>query len=291
MADPSSASDDRDDGHPDRAEADAEPDGPGARADEDDVEALRAAVEEKYDFDDFGPADMAEMTAEEWDAAFDADSWIVGTELLDRLERELQNRVRTREVFAVIERGTHDGEEALLAYSDEGYALVYADGSVEGRGTVLRDVKPSVALCSMDGYEVADHPPDRVTLPTPEEVSGGSGEFGNLMLQVIAGGQMLAGGVLVGAWVLWWLGLWPLTDLSSIVVPVIGVVFVLAGLFLFTVVANARLSDRFRAEEYRTRLRDLGLEDGERPAFVPSLDDRRRSAPSADGDGRSGAER
>jgi hypothetical protein len=36
-------------------------------------------------------------------------------------------------------------------------------------------------------------------------------------------------------------------------------------------VANARLSDKFRAEEYRDRLRAIGLDDGERPEFVPEL--------------------
>ena len=270
MADPSSASAGRGDDDPNddtgadaglagAADADA-----AAESEDVDVEALRAAVEEKYDFDDFGPSDMAEMSAEEWDAAFDADSWVVGSELLDKLERELRNRVATREVFAVLERGVRDGEEVLLAYSDEGYAMVYADGSVEGRGTVLRDVKPSVALCSMDDYEVTASPAD-VRLPSPEEVSEGSGEFGNWMLQAVAGVQLLAGLVLLGAWVL--------TDLDTIAAPAAALAFLAIGVFLFTVVANARLSDRFRAEEYRDRLRDVGLEDGERPAFVPSIDD------------------
>jgi hypothetical protein len=49
--------------------------------------------------------------------------------------------------------------------------------------------------------------------------------------------------------------------------------FLLVGFFLFFVVANARLSDRFRSEEYRNRLRAVGLEDGERPDFLPPLDE------------------
>ena len=286
MADPSSASSGRTDDPSDDAEADGgptggDPDGGagadangGAGADVDaDVDALRAEVEEKYDFDDFGPADMAEMTPEEWDAAFDADSWVVGPELLDKLERELRNRVATREVFAVLERGVRDGEEVLLAYSDEGYALVYEDGSVEGRGTVLRDVKPSVALCSMDDYEPDGAAAD-VPLPTPEEVNQGSGEFGNRMLQLVAGVQLLAGVVLFGAWALTGLGVGGI-GVDTIVAPAAAIAFFVVGVFLFTVVANARLSDRFRAEEYRDRLRDIGLEDGERPGFVPSLDEAR----------------
>ncbi len=272
MADPSSASAGRGDDDPsDDTGAAAGPAEAGdadanasASADDVDVEALRAEVEEKYDFDDFGPSDMAEMTAEEWDVAFDPDSWVVGSELLDKLERELRTRVATREVFAVLERGVHEGEEVLLAYSDEGYAMVYEDGSIEGRGTVLRDVKPSVALCSMDDYEVSGAATD-VSLPSPEEVSGGSGEFGNWMLQAVAAVQLLAGLVLLGAWLF--------TDLTTIAAPAAALAFVVVGVFLFTVVANARLSDRFRAEEYRDRLRDVGLEDGERPAFVPSLDE------------------
>ncbi|NIQ56861.1 MAG: hypothetical protein GWN85_26365, partial [Gemmatimonadetes bacterium] len=63
------------DGEPDEAEAEPPAGGePGS---------LREAVEAKYDFDDFRPADMAQMSLEEWEAAFDPDTWITGTELLD----------------------------------------------------------------------------------------------------------------------------------------------------------------------------------------------------------------
>ncbi|WP_236642290.1 DUF7319 domain-containing protein [Salinigranum halophilum] len=228
------------------------------------LEALRREVEAKYDFDNFGPKDMAQMTVDEWEAAFDPDSWIVGPELLDRVEKELYNRIAMREVFAIVERYTAEGEPRLVAYSDEGYAIVYADGSVEGEGTVLRDVTPTVALCSMDDFEVAD-PPENVSLPSPDEVPEGSGEFGNLMLQVVAFVQVLGGLALLGAWVA--------TDLNTIVAPVAALFFLLIGFFLFFVVANARLSDRFRSEEYRNRLRAVGIEDGQRPDFLPPLDE------------------
>jgi hypothetical protein len=228
------------------------------------LEALRREVEEKYDFENFGPKDMAQMTVEEWEAAFDPDSWIVGTELLDRVEKELYNRIAMREVFAVVERYTSEGEPRLVAYSDEGYAIVYPDGSLEGEGTVVRDVTPTVALCSMDDYDVAD-PPANVRLPSPDEVPEGSGEFGNLMLQVVAFVQVLGGLALLGAWLV--------TDLNTIVAPVAALFFLLIGFFLFFVVANARLSDRFRSEEYRNRLRAVGVEDGERPDFLPPLDE------------------
>src|SRR6056297_675541 len=165
--------------------------------DSEDVETLRKQVEEKYDFDNFGPADMAEMTAEEWDVAFDEDSWITGDELLDRVTRDLRNRVANRDVFARIER--HRDPPRVLAYSDEGYAVVYPDGSLEGEGTVMRDVKPTVALCSMDSYEVPESAPDN-PLPEPDAVPEGGGELGNQMLQVIAGVQLLAGlAMLAGA--------------------------------------------------------------------------------------------
>jgi hypothetical protein len=253
----------REDGRTSGSEEDT--DGTGTDADADaDLEALRREVEEKYDFDNFGPKDMAQMTVEEWEAAFDPDSWIVGPELLDRVEKELHNRVAMREVFAIVERYTVEGEPRLVAYSDEGYAIVYADGSVEGEGTVLRDVTPTVALCSMDDYEVAD-PPANVGLPSPDEVPEGSGEFGNLMLQVVASVQVLGGLALLGAWLV--------TDLNTIVAPVAALFFLLIGFFLFFVVANARLSDRFRSEEYRNRLRAVGLEDGQRPDFLPPLDE------------------
>ncbi|MDS0281372.1 DUF7319 domain-containing protein [Haloarcula onubensis] len=239
-------------------------------ADSEDVEALRKQVEEKYDFDDFGPADMAEMTAEEWDVAFDEESWITGAELLDRVERDLRSRVATRDVFARVERNRNPPR--VLAYSDEGYAIVYPDGSVEGEGTVLRDVKPTVALCSMDSYEVPESVPDN-PLPEPDAVPEGGGELGNRMLQVIAGVQLLAGVAMLAGAVFALLDVFglggPGANIEFLVVG--GLAFVGVSLVLFFTVANARLSDKFRAEEYRDRLRAVGLEDGERPEFVPEL--------------------
>jgi hypothetical protein len=244
-------------------------DGPTETASED-VETLRKQVEKKYDFDDFGPADMAEMTAEEWDVAFDEGSWITGEELLARVERDLRSRVATRDVFARIERSGNPAR--VLAYSDEGYAIVYPDGSVEGEGTVLRDVKPTVALCSMDSYEVPESVPDN-PLPEPSAVPEGGGELGNRMLQVIAGVQLLAGVAMLAGAVFALLGVFglggPGTNIEFLVVG--GLAFVGVSLVLFFTVANARLSDKFRAEEYRDRLRAVGLEDGERPDFVPEL--------------------
>jgi hypothetical protein len=254
---------------------------------DDELEALRREVEAKYDFDDFGPEDMARMTMEEWEAAFDPDSWIVGRDLIDRVEKELKGAIARRDVFAKVERYRQDGETRLVAYSDEGYAIVYPDGSVEGRGTVLRDVKPIVALCSMDSFEVSDPPAD-FDLPDPTEVPEASGEFGNLMLQIVAGVQLLVGLALLGIWLYDVLiaandpSLQPLVGppagVVNLVPLVIAGVMIVVGLFLFTVVANARLSDRFRAEEYRNRLRAVGLEDGERPDFLPPLEDERPEA-------------
>ncbi|WP_227131809.1 DUF7319 domain-containing protein [Halorubellus salinus] len=232
---------------------------------------LRARVEEKYDFEDFGPRDMAEMTPEEWDAAFDAETWITGDELLERVQVDLERRVATRDVFAVVERRDVDGEDAVLAFSDEGYALVRPDGSVEGFGTVLRDVKPTVALCSMDSYE-PEEPPAGAVLPNPEEVPEGSGELGNFMLQVIAGVLGLSGVVLLGGAV-FAPGAAGAGEIGRGLMVVFGLLFLAATFVLFFTVANARLSDKFRAEEYRERLRAIGLEDGERPAFLPTEDD------------------
>ena len=252
--------------------SDAGADGdPASSRGEFDVEELA----EEYDFDDFGPDQMARMSAEEWDAAFDPDSWITGPELLDRVERDLKVRIADRDVFAVVDRLERDG--VLLAYSDEGYAIVYPDGSVEGRGTVLRDVKPSVALCSMEGYDVED-PPEDWELPTPEEVPTAGSELGNQMLQVVAFGLLFAGvvmfvGSIVGA-----------TGRAPVIVTVIGLCFVGASVFLFLLVANARLSDRFRASEYRNRLRAAGVESREPPEFVPVEDGRLVVPEEGDGD-------
>jgi len=208
--------------------------------------ALRAAVEERYDFERFGAAEMAEMDLEEWEAAFDPESWVTGEQLLDRIERELTARVALREIFGVIER--HAGPDRVIAYSDEGYAVVRPDGSVEGTGTIVRDVEPSVALCSIPEYEVLDVP-DR-GLPQPEDVTDGSGALGTMMLQVVAAIHLIVGVVLIAAWVL-------VRGVSSIIAPVAGLGFLLVGGLLFLIVANARLSDRFRAEQYRNRLRAL----------------------------------
>ncbi|WP_117592076.1 DUF7319 domain-containing protein [Haloprofundus halophilus] len=278
MSDPSSASADGPDDEPsDRR--------PEAGTDADELDALRREVESKYDFDNFGPREMAEMSLEEWEVAFDSDSWITGRELLDRVEKELRSRVASREVFAVVERVREDGEDRVVAYSDEGFAVVYDDGSVEGRGTVLRDVKPTVALCSMDDYEV-EEPPLDASLPNPEDVSEGTGQLGNNMLQVVAGVQIIAA---LGLLVLWS----PLTSLIpfssagqlNFAPPVVAFFFLLVGLFLFMTVANARLSDRFRAEEYRNRLRALDPEQVERPEFLPGSGES-ESTPSEAGGGR-----
>ena len=238
---------------------DVSPEADDAASDEDaELDELRAAVEEKYDFDNFGPADMAKMTSEEWEAAFDADSWITGPRLLDRVETDLKHRIASRNVFAVLERDSTGGVERLLAYSDEGYAVVSPDGTVEGQGGILRDVEPIVAMCSMEEYDVGE-PPEEYELPAPETVAEQTGEFGNLMLQIIAGMQFLGGFALIIAWLI--------TDLDTLVAPLIGGLFVVVGFFLFLLVANARLSDRFRAEQYRNRLRAVELEGVDRPSI------------------------
>ncbi|MFC7142311.1 hypothetical protein ACFQMA_21035 [Halosimplex aquaticum] len=241
-----------------------------ADGDSESIEALREQVEAEYDFQNFGPADMESMSADEWEAVFDPETWITGQELLDRVEADLKRRVADREVFARVERQ----DDRVLAYSDEGYATVYGDGSVEGHGTVLRDVKPTVALASMESYDVPEAPPEDL-LPEPQEVPEGSGELGNTMLQVVAGFQVLAGILLIGGWLVISIGViqppggGSVRSLNVVGMLLAGVVFLAIGLLLFGVVANARLSDKFRAEEYRNRLRAVELEPGERPDFLP----------------------
>jgi len=266
-----------------------DPSGEGEDGTED-IEALREQVEEAYDFENFGPQEMAEMSPEEWDAAFDPETWITGEALLDRVEADLKSRVRNRDVFARVERF----DDLLVAYSDTGYAAVYPDGSIEGRGTVLRDVKPTVALCSMESYD-APEMPDGDLLPRPAEIpDDSSSTLGNTVLQIVAGVHVLAGLVLLGAWVLFLAGVLSqpgvntqALNLAFVVVAALG--FLGIGIFLFTVVANARLSDRFRAEEFRDRLRAIGLEDGDRPDFLREIDGLPESAledggPTEDGD-------
>jgi len=251
-------------------------DGPSGDADDpDDLAALRQEVEETYDFENFGPADMAEMSLEEWQVAFDPETWITGEELLDRVEADLQARVADRAVFARVER--HADPPRVVAYSDEGYAVVYPNGSVQGEGTVLRDVKPSVALCSMESYDVPT-PPDNPGLPEPEAVPERSGELGNRLLQFIGGAQVVAGLLLLGMGVV----AFGTSGANAVLMFVAGLGFLAIGLLLFFVVANARLSDAYRAEEYRNRLRAVGLEDGERPDFLPPVAGGEDSADAGD---------
>jgi ketosteroid isomerase-like protein len=257
---------------------------------------LREQVGDAYDFEEFGPREMAEMDADEWDAAFDPDTWITGGRLLDRVEADLRHRVATRDVFAVVERDSIDGEPVVLAYSDEGYAVVYADGTVQGSGTVLRDVKPSVALCSMDDYDVPEAP-EHAGLPDPQDVPEGSGGLGTRLLQYVGLAQLVAGVLLFLAPFVYdplvrtcppiegatgractvagaTLELHPLGN-SAVIAVIAGVGFVLFGALMLVIVANARLSDRFRSEEFRQRLRAAGVGEGERPEFVPETDSER----------------
>lgn len=246
------------------------PDTPVADADSVSTEELRERVEEQYDFDQFGPADMAEMSPEEWEAVFDPETWITGEELLDRVEADLKQRVADRDVFARVER--HDN--VVVAFDESDYAAVYPDGTVEGRGTVRRDVEPTVALCSMDSYDVPE-PPDGPVLPSPREIPESNETVGNTLLQVVGGVQVIAGAVLLAATVLSLVGVFPQASGSGsnlVLLLVAGVGFLLVGLFMFTVVANARLSDRFRSEAYRERLRGVGLADGDRPDFLSEVD-------------------
>jgi hypothetical protein len=249
----------RPDGERGTEDGEAEPPAPGDASSGDlSTEELRAQVEAEYDFGNFKPEDMKRMSPEEWDAAFDPETWITGEQLMDRVEADIKAAVVRRDVFARVERLSDP--DRIVAYSDEGYAVVYGDGSIEGSGTVLRDVKPVVALCSMEEYE-PDEMPDGDLLPDPMEVPEGSGERGNLMLQIVAGAQGIAGLVLLGAGVF----------TGSPLLIVAGLGFLVITFLLFFTVANARLSDKFRAEEYRNRLRAVGVDAEDRPEFMDDL--------------------
>lgn len=217
-------------------------------------------VRSRYDFESFGPRELAEMSSTEWEVAFDSASWVTGEPLLERVERELRHRVHRREVFALVERIVSEGEDCVLAYSDEGYALVRPDGSVEGFGTVLRDVKPTVALCSIPDYEPESAPADPVPLPDPAAVDAARGGLGNVVMEVLALAFLVGGLVLIGAWIF---------VETPLVAAIVGAGFLVGALVLGVLVANARLSARYRAEEYRDRLRSVGVDSDERPAFVP----------------------
>jgi hypothetical protein len=241
-------------------------DGQDETPDEDAVAALRERVNEKYDFEEFTPADMAEMSAAEWEAVFDPETWITGERLIDRIEADLTQRVARRDVFAVVERLDAD---RVLAYSDRGYAIVHGSGRIEGEGSILREVEPVVALCAMEEYEVEGSPVDQ-PLPNPGEVEEGSGRLGHLLLQVVAAAQVLVGiGLLVAPLFTTLPG-----DDVVVLTTAAGLGFLVLGVLLFVLVANARLSGRFRAEEYRERLEAAGVGREERPDFVPvGIDD------------------
>ncbi len=250
------------------AESDGtEPDAGAGETETLSTEELRRQVEEQYDFDDFGPAEMAEMSADEWEAVFDADSWITGSELLDRVEDELRSNVERREVFAVVERVGEGDDDRVVAYSDEGYVIVRPDGSIQGTGTILRDVEPMIALCAMEESDVPDVDDD-AGLPHPDTVPEGSGDFGNRMLQVVAGATTLSAVIFL---LVWGAGVVALIGLGfgGAILVTRGLFFLFIGFFLFLTVANARLSDRMRSEQYRDRLRAVGAGSDERPSFLP----------------------
>ena len=241
--------------------------GAGDGGDAPSTEELRERVEQQYDFEEFGPREMAEMDVDEWEAVFDPDSWLTGGGLLDRVERELRANVQRREVFAVVERVGEGDDDRVVAYSDEGYVIVRPEGTVKGTGTVLRDVEPMVALCSMESYDVPDVGED-AGLPHPEAVAEGSGDFGNRMLQVVAGATALSGVAFVLVWLASVVGAVGVGFAGAIILT-LGLLFVVVGAVLFLTVANARLSDRMRAEQYRDRLRAVGAGTDERPDFLP----------------------
>ncbi|RRJ32012.1 DUF7319 domain-containing protein [Halocatena pleomorpha] len=250
----------RNDDAPAGSSDDGEP--AGSDTEEPSVEALRRQVEEKYDFDDFGPRDMERMTPEEWDAAFDPETWITGTELLDRVEADMKQRIADRDVFARIERLSDP--DRLVAYSDEGYAVVFGDGSVKGEGIVLRDIKPSVALCSMDEYEAPELQQGEV-LPHPSEVPEGSGSLGHRMMLFVGVAMAVMGVLLIGSTVV-------SGSERAVIGTAFGLGFIVVGVVLFVIVANARLSDRFRSEEYRDRLRAVGRGSDEQPTVLDELE-------------------
>lgn len=243
-----------------------------------DTDPSRVDPVDRFDFESFGPADMAEMTVEEWETAFDPSSWITGPRLLDRVEVELRDRVARRQLFAVVERVAVGGEDRVLAYTDVGYALVSPDGSVTGEGTVRGEVEPVVALCSIEEYDVPELGGDGPQLPDPDDVGGGHGELGNRLVLAIGIVQILAGFALLVAPLLLTL---PGTG-SSLLTTVAGIAFIVTGVVLGVLVANARLSDRFRAAEYRERLRAAGVGSDDRPGFLPAIDGDDGGAPDDD---------
>ncbi|PYZ02687.1 hypothetical protein C8039_03785 [Halogeometricum sp. wsp3] len=177
MADPDSTSpteDERGNTPADAVAAETEPGEPGATGDalrrpvlasramtasraRHDTEALRKQVETD-DFDNFGPSDMVELAAEEWDVAFDENPGSPPTNSSTELRGTCETAWRT--VMCSLASSRRQDQPRVLVYSDEGYALVTPDGDLQGEGTVYRDVRPTLVLCSMDDFEVAEPPED-----------------------------------------------------------------------------------------------------------------------------------
>jgi hypothetical protein len=88
------------------------------------------------------------------------------------------------------------------------------------------------------------------------------------MLQVVAGATTLSGVIFLLVWVAGVVDLIGIGFGGAIIVT-LGLFFLVIGFFLFLTVANARLSDRMRSEQYRDRLRAVGAGSDERPAFLP----------------------
>lgn len=218
------------------------------------------------DFENFTPRDMAAMDLDDWETHFDPETWITGPFLLDRVEADLKRRIADRELFAVVERTT---EHELLAYSDEGYVQLHTDGTLTGDGIIYQEIEPIVALCAMDTYEPPEMPPDDALLPHPDTIASGSGSLGNRLIELLGLVQLLAGLILLISPLIFQVP----GNGSAFLTTVTGLGFIVIGLFLFFIVANARLSDRFRAEEYRDRLISVGVGTDQKPDFLPSEQD------------------
>ncbi len=194
---------------------------------------------------------------------------IVGTDLLDRIEADTKDRIRRRNILAMIERISIEGTGHILIYDDLGYALVEPDGSVSGIGSIRTEIENVVVLCSMSSYDV----PELLNgnfLPKISSTYKPANQIGNKLLQTLSFSFFIIGFILLISPI--FINFY--ASSATILTTISGLGFILTSLFIITLVIHSRLSDRFRSSEYQNRLKNIGIGSNSRPSFIPQFEEK-----------------
>lgn len=194
---------------------------------------------------------------------------IVGLDLIDRIEADTKDRIRRRNILAMIERISIEGIDHILIYDDLGYAIVEPDGSVSGIGSIRAEMENVVVLCSMSNYDVPELIKDNF-LPNISSTYKPPNQIGNKLLQILSLSFFIIGCTLLVSPI--FLNFY--ASSATILTTISGFGFILISLFITTMVVHSRLSDRFRSSEYQNRLKNIGIGSNSRPSFIPQFEEK-----------------